>query len=782
MKSLFVMMFLILGGLALLALFLPLGCEKDSGVDPTIPSAPEGGVTIAGVAQVQGEPPEAGVVVTIEPVEGGVPTTVLASARQIARLEAAGKVSPSGHIDAASLSAAAGVRVTVTDRRGRYAFHHVEKGEYIVTARAETHLAGVANITVPCAVDEELSTCDVPVVLLPTGVFKGVCTLEGTSNQWGTIVYVAGTSHLAVTDPLGKFRIDFVPLGRHRVTAMHIGYIDHTEAGWLQTEGQSITFPDVMLKRDRNIAPTAITSSSPIVGTILNPVTLQGAGTDPDGAIVLYEWDFEDDGVVDWSSTASGVATHHFVTPGTYHSKLTVTDDDGAIGLALSGPVEILDVHRVYVSAARGSDGNPGTAGAPFATITKALQTAAPLKPAIVFVDNGTYDENLALPSGVSVNGGNDATTWARIPGQYTTVTPNSNGAWANAVSDALISGVEFRSDPASSGASSYAMRVWNSPSLEFVDCRFIAGNGGPGWAGSQGSHGVAGGKGGNGESGACNDENAPGAGGAGGSSSSCAGGRGGAGGSHPGFNGYVGFANACGGAAGGAGGGGGAEGGNGQGGSPGTNGAHGANGSAASSAGYTSLAWWYANTSGSGQSGTSGTGGAGGGGGGGQHDVFVVDGAGNGGGGGGGGGLRGTGGGGGGGGGGSFAVILYNSPVMFEACFFQSGNGGAGGAGGNGGDYGPGGGIGYGAVYCTNEIGAGGNGGAGGWGGCGGGGAGGPGGPSFGVYMISSTPTFTDAEFVIGNAGWGGGGGYQGAPLWVYAPAGPGGLRGNTN
>ncbi len=59
-------------------------------------------------------------------------------------------------------------------------------------------------------------------------------------------------------------------------------------------------------------------------------ITLNGSGTDEDGSIVLYEWDFDGDGTYDWSSTANGVTTYKYDTPGTYTAILRVTDDEGA--------------------------------------------------------------------------------------------------------------------------------------------------------------------------------------------------------------------------------------------------------------------------------------------------------------------------------------------------------------------------------------------------------------------------------------------------------------------
>jgi hypothetical protein len=62
-------------------------------------------------------------------------------------------------------------------------------------------------------------------------------------------------------------------------------------------------------------------------------ITLDGSGSfDPDGTIVLYEWDFEDDGTYDFSSTTSAFADFTPPDDGLYTIRLRVTDNDGATG------------------------------------------------------------------------------------------------------------------------------------------------------------------------------------------------------------------------------------------------------------------------------------------------------------------------------------------------------------------------------------------------------------------------------------------------------------------
>jgi hypothetical protein len=75
------------------------------------------------------------------------------------------------------------------------------------------------------------------------------------------------------------------------------------------------------------------------VGNIagISVVNLRGSNSyDSDGkgslnGIVKCEWDYEGDGIYDWSSTTTCDTTHIYNSPGTYYAKLKVTDDDGAV-------------------------------------------------------------------------------------------------------------------------------------------------------------------------------------------------------------------------------------------------------------------------------------------------------------------------------------------------------------------------------------------------------------------------------------------------------------------
>ncbi|MCB1217143.1 PQQ-binding-like beta-propeller repeat protein [bacterium] len=87
---------------------------------------------------------------------------------------------------------------------------------------------------------------------------------------------------------------------------------------------------DITVNVPGNTSPNADLSADVSSGDI--PLTVNfnaSASNDPDGTIVLYEWDFDGDEIYDGYGDATG-ATHVYTSGGSYTAKLRVTDDDGA--------------------------------------------------------------------------------------------------------------------------------------------------------------------------------------------------------------------------------------------------------------------------------------------------------------------------------------------------------------------------------------------------------------------------------------------------------------------
>lgn len=79
-----------------------------------------------------------------------------------------------------------------------------------------------------------------------------------------------------------------------------------------------------------NVAPTAAFSRSPEESKTHDAITFDASASfDPDGEVIEFAWDFDEDGVFE-ESTASAQIARSFADDGTYTVALRITDDDGA--------------------------------------------------------------------------------------------------------------------------------------------------------------------------------------------------------------------------------------------------------------------------------------------------------------------------------------------------------------------------------------------------------------------------------------------------------------------
>jgi OOP family OmpA-OmpF porin len=81
--------------------------------------------------------------------------------------------------------------------------------------------------------------------------------------------------------------------------------------------------------RKENQPPTARVTAEPRSGEPPLQVSFRGVGSDVDGTIESYAWDFGDGG-----RSTEQHPTHVYSSAGSYTASLTVTDDDGATGSA----------------------------------------------------------------------------------------------------------------------------------------------------------------------------------------------------------------------------------------------------------------------------------------------------------------------------------------------------------------------------------------------------------------------------------------------------------------
>lgn len=85
---------------------------------------------------------------------------------------------------------------------------------------------------------------------------------------------------------------------------------------WAEVEGECLFGPIAIAGQNATSTPGV-------------SVQFSGAGTDEDGTVEKYEWDFDGDGIFEWSSFENGLNTYIYNNEGTYTATLRVTDNDG---------------------------------------------------------------------------------------------------------------------------------------------------------------------------------------------------------------------------------------------------------------------------------------------------------------------------------------------------------------------------------------------------------------------------------------------------------------------
>jgi PKD repeat protein len=115
-------------------------------------------------------------------------------------------------------------------------------------------------------------------------------------------------------------------------------------------DGTAVAFGSVSLIVSGNQRPVAVATATPTTGVAPLAAALSGSGTDFDGSIVEYAWDFDGDGTYD---ELTQDAAHDYTAPGLYNAKLRVTDDQGAWDV---------DTVAVYVTDGVRIDALPGYA------------------------------------------------------------------------------------------------------------------------------------------------------------------------------------------------------------------------------------------------------------------------------------------------------------------------------------------------------------------------------------------------------------------------------------
>jgi hypothetical protein len=224
--------------------------------------------------------------------------------------------------------------------------------------------------------------------------------------------------------------------------------------------GDSISYP-----APGNQPPVANFTVTPGPGTTNFTVTANASGSsDPDGSIVTYAWDFNNDGGTDATGPTAVWTYTGNASSGTWPVRLTVVDDDGASATQTSNgiAVNVSPIARFTVASPSGGGGFTnttftfnGATSADYELITANL-TSANLTYQWDFNSDGVYDQ-------VSTPGTTNGTWTYSSPGQYVvtlrvvdaggasniTITNGTVGVYANATgTPRLIHHYRFDDNP----------------------------------------------------------------------------------------------------------------------------------------------------------------------------------------------------------------------------------------------------------------------------------------------------------------------------------------------
>jgi len=251
---------------------------------------------------------------------------------------------PGGQADSAVVSAQpdSGVPVitgsspyaATTDSTGAFRIDDVPEGRYVLVARSGD-LAGV----LPGVWVSARAPTTITIHLTPTGELSGKATLGATSGNAGILVWVAGTSLVAVTHDDGSYIINGVPVrSSYTVMATRPGYSVGQQTSLSVSAGVTTTVPDIALTQTDNHIPQISTlSADPITVEQSGTCTLSVEAEDQDGDPLAFAWSAAD-GLLS-SESGNPVQWTPPSQDGSYAVTVIVNDGNGG---SASGAVAVL--------------------------------------------------------------------------------------------------------------------------------------------------------------------------------------------------------------------------------------------------------------------------------------------------------------------------------------------------------------------------------------------------------------------------------------------------------
>jgi PKD repeat protein len=212
-----------------------------------------------------------------------------------------------------------------------YTFTYTQKGAYKATLEVLNDKGQTVTAVIPISV-----TGRPPVPSASVNPSNGAVPL--LVNFFGTATDPDGT--------IARYEWDFEGDGTFDYTSTTTGNTSHTyaDAGtfgalFRVTDNEGLTATAVATATAVRIGPpgsptaTITVPNAPRTVTAPTTVSFNGTGSDPGGSIVRYEWDFNGDGVYEFSSATSASTSFQYTSPGTFTAAFRVTDNAGLTGI-----------------------------------------------------------------------------------------------------------------------------------------------------------------------------------------------------------------------------------------------------------------------------------------------------------------------------------------------------------------------------------------------------------------------------------------------------------------
>jgi hypothetical protein len=252
----------VFGIIAVMALIGVLaGCSNLNGPDGGDPGSTGG---IDGKARFSGGNNHSGILISLEETGGTVPKSVRVAAG-------------SGSIGERAMAAS-----TRTGNDGAYAFNNVAPGTYTVYASSRDSSEGAVTTNVTVTAGSRAAAEDLQ--LTPVGSLSGRIKLDNKDNgNLGFLVFIAGTSYMAITKDDGTFTISGIPAGSdYEVVIMKGNYTT------VWTTGQSISGGQSASLGDKTINSSDLNGTGGTIGMMIWKGSSATAPANPQANWVYY--------------------------------------------------------------------------------------------------------------------------------------------------------------------------------------------------------------------------------------------------------------------------------------------------------------------------------------------------------------------------------------------------------------------------------------------------------------------------------------------------------------